>query len=471
MAPADAESSPPPHVAVVAFPFSSHAAVLLSIARALAAAAAPSGATLSFLSTASSLAQLRKASSASAGHGLPGNLRFVEVPDGAPAAEETVPVPRQMQLFMEAAEAGGVKAWLEAARASAGGARVTCVVGDAFVWPAADAAASAGAPWVPVWTAASCALLAHIRTDALREDVGDQAANRVDGLLISHPGLASYRVRDLPDGVVSGDFNYVINLLVHRMGQCLPRSAAAVALNTFPGLDPPDVTAALAEILPNCVPFGPYHLLLAEDDADTAAPADPHGCLAWLGRQPARGVAYVSFGTVACPRPDELRELAAGLEDSGAPFLWSLREDSWPHLPPGFLDRAAGTGSGLVVPWAPQVAVLRHPSVGAFVTHAGWASVLEGLSSGVPMACRPFFGDQRMNARSVAHVWGFGAAFEGAMTSAGVATAVEELLRGEEGARMRARAKELQALVAEAFGPGGECRKNFERFVEIVCRA
>nr|ABF72118.1 UDP-glucose flavonoid-3-O-glucosyltransferase [Zea mays] len=471
MAPADGESSPPPHVAVVAFPFSSHAAVLLSIARALAAAAAPSGATLSFLSTASSLAQLRKASSASAGHGLPGNLRFVEVPDGAPAAEETVPVPRQMQLFMEAAEAGGVKAWLEAARAAAGGARVTCVVGDAFVWPAADAAASAGAPWVPVWTAASCALLAHIRTDALREDVGDQAANRVDGLLISHPGLASYRVRDLPDGVVSGDFNYVINLLVHRMGQCLPRSAAAVALNTFPGLDPPDVTAALAEILPNCVPFGPYHLLLAEDDADTAAPADPHGCLAWLGRQPARGVAYVSFGTVACPRPDELRELAAGLEASAAPFLWSLREDSWTLLPPGFLDRAAGTGSGLVVPWAPQVAVLRHPSVGAFVTHAGWASVLEGVSSGVPMACRPFFGDQRMNARSVAHVWGFGAAFEGAMTSAGVAAAVEELLREEEGARMRARAKELQALVAEAFGPGGECRKNFDRFVEIVCRA
>nr|AAL59228.1 UDP glucose flavonoid 3-O-glucosyltransferase [Zea mays] len=471
MAPADGESSPPPHVAVVAFPFSSHAAVLLSIARALAAAAAPSGATLSFLSTASSLAQLRKASSASAGHGLPGNLRFVEVPDGAPAAEETVPVPRQMQLFMEAAEAGGVKAWLEAARAAAGGARVTCVVGDALVWPAADAAASAGAPWVPVWTAASCALLAHVRTDALREDVGDQAANRVDEPLISHPGLASYRVRDLPDGVVSGDFNYVINLLVHRMGQCLPRSAAAVALNTFPGLDPPDVTAALAEILPNCVPFGPYHLLLAEDDADTAAPADPHGCLAWLGRQPARGVAYVSFGTVACPRPDELRELAAGLEASAAPFLWSLREDSWTLLPPGFLDRAAGTGSGLVVPWAPQVAVLRHPSVGAFVTHAGWASVLEGVSSGVPMACRPFFGDQRMNARSVAHVWGFGAAFEGAMTSAGVAAAVEELLRGEEGARMRARAKELQALVAEAFGPGGECRKNFDRFVEIVCRA
>lgn len=302
------------------------------------------------------------------------------------------------------------------------------------------------------------------------------AAKRAEELLVSHPGLASYRVRDLPDGVVSGDFNYVINLLLHRMGQRLPLAAAAVALNTFPGLDPPDVTAALAEFLPHCLPFGPYHLLLpTDDDGDTAAaPADdPHGCLAWLGRHPARGVAYVSFGTVASPRPDELRELAAGLEASGAPFLWSLREDSWPLLPPGFLDRAAGAGagSGLVVPWAPQVAVLRHASVGAFVTHAGWASVLEGVSSGVPLACRPFFGDQRMNARSVAHVWGFGAAFEGAMMRAGVAAAVEELLRGEEGKRMRARAQEVQAAVAQAFGHGGECRKTFDKFVEIVCRA
>ena len=28
------------------------------------------------------------------------------------------------------------------------------------------------------------------------------------------------------------------------------------------------------------------------------------------------------------------------------------------------------------------MAVLRHASVGAFVTHAGWASVLEGVASG-----------------------------------------------------------------------------------------
>lgn len=181
---APAASSPAPHVAVVAFPFSSHAAVMLAFARALAAAAAPAGATLSFLSTASSIAHLRRAAASSE---LPENLRFVEVPDGAapplpppqaegPAVPVPVPVPRQMEMFMAAAEDGGVEAGLEEARAAAGGVRVSCVVGDAFVWPAAKAAAAAGAPWVPMWTAASCALLAHLRTDALRDDVGDQGA-------------------------------------------------------------------------------------------------------------------------------------------------------------------------------------------------------------------------------------------------------------------------------------------------------
>ncbi|CAN6208405.1 unnamed protein product, partial [Urochloa humidicola] len=173
---------------------------------------------------------------------------------------------------------------MAAARAAAGGARVSCIVGDAFVWPAADAAAAAGAPWVPVWTAASCALLAHLRTDALRADVGDKAASRADELLASHGGLGSYRVRDLPDGVISGDLNYVINRLLHRMAQVLPRAAApAVALNAFPGLDSPDIAASLAEVLPTCLlPLGPYHLLLPTDSTSAAAAADddPHGCLA-----------------------------------------------------------------------------------------------------------------------------------------------------------------------------------------------
>lgn len=151
----------PPHVAVVCFPFSSHAPKLLMVARALAAAA-PS-AVFSFLSTAAALTQLR-------GAAVPGNLRFVEVPTGGADNDNGLPAWRRMELFVEAAEADGLKHALEAARAAApGGARVTCVVGDAFMSMAADA----GVPWVAVWTGGPSALLAHLHGDALRDDIGE----------------------------------------------------------------------------------------------------------------------------------------------------------------------------------------------------------------------------------------------------------------------------------------------------------
>ncbi|KAL6856297.1 hypothetical protein ACP4OV_019099 [Aristida adscensionis] len=451
--------SSPPHVAVVAFPFSSHAPKLLAVARALAIAA-PS-ATFSFFSTAESVSRLRRGAA-------PGNLRFVEVPSGAGDDDdlETAPAWRRMELFLEAAEFGGLRRALETA---AGGARVTCVVGDAFMSMAADA----GVPWVAVWTGSPFALLAHIHGDAIREDIADQVASRGDELLAAHTGLGSFLVRDLPFGGAnpSGDMHRVMGLLLRRLARRLPRAATAVSLNACPGLLPQDVAAAIADALPNSLPLGPYHLL---PGAAAAAPGDDdrHGCLAWLARHPAGAVAYVSFGTVASLPPEELRELAAGLEASGSPFLWSLRESSWPLLPPGFLDRAAAEDSAmLLVPWAPQAAVLRHPAVGAFVTHSGWGAVVEAMAGGVPMLCRPFFGDQPMNARAVERLWGFGAAFDNGapMTRGGVAEKVAALLAGEDGTRMRARARELQAMVDKAFEPGGGSTTNFHKFVDIVC--
>uniref|UniRef100_A0A452XKQ7 Uncharacterized protein n=1 Tax=Aegilops tauschii subsp. strangulata TaxID=200361 RepID=A0A452XKQ7_AEGTS len=113
---------------------------------------------------------------------LLGNLRFVEVPDGLSPSSDgapAVPPPHPMvrlKLFMAAAEAGTLREALETARASAGGARVTCVVGDSFMWMAAKAAAEVEAPWVAVWTGGPSALLAHLRADALRDDVGDKVA-------------------------------------------------------------------------------------------------------------------------------------------------------------------------------------------------------------------------------------------------------------------------------------------------------
>jgi hypothetical protein len=58
---------------------------------------------------------------------------------------------------------------------------------------------------------------------------------------------------------------------------------------------------------------------------------------------------------------------------------------------------------------------------------------------------------------------------DGPMTRGSVAMAVSSLLTGEEGGRIRDRARELQAKVVEAFiKPDGSSTKNFRKFVDIV---
>ncbi|CAA6675671.1 unnamed protein product [Spirodela intermedia] len=178
-------------------------------------------------------------------------------------------------------------------------------------------------------------------------------------------------------------------------------------------------------------PFGPLNLLCPPPSQPDSA-----GCLEWLDHQAHGEVVYIGFGTFAVPPPAELAELAEGLEASGAPFLWSLKEKFWTLLPAGFLARTAG--QGLVVTWTPQLRVLEHPAVGVFVTHCGWKSVLESLTSSVPMVCRSILADQHINARAISHVWKIGLAFpNNTMTKDEVTKALHVVLKTAEGKKMK----------------------------------
>ncbi|XP_045090963.1 scopoletin glucosyltransferase-like [Aegilops tauschii subsp. strangulata] len=100
---------------------------------------------------------------------------------------------------------------------------------------------------------------------------------------------------------------------------------------------------------------------------------DAAGCLRWLDAKPASSVVYVSFGSMTSFSPEQMRELARGLDLSGKNFVWVIANDgaaasSDPCKPGGFPTTDRGY---IVRGWAPQVLILNHPAIGVFVTHCG----------------------------------------------------------------------------------------------------
>ncbi|NP_001147674.2 putative UDP-rhamnose:rhamnosyltransferase 1 [Zea mays] len=125
--------------------------------------------------------------------------------------------------------------------------------------------------------------------------------------------------------------------------------------------------------------------------------------LQWLDGQAPRSVVYAAFGSEAKLTSAQLQAIALGLEASGLPFLWAFRQPTDANegksgLPEGFEERI--NGRGLVCRgWVPQARFLAHESVGGFLTHAGWNSIIEGLARGVRLVLLPLMFDQGLNAR------------------------------------------------------------------------
>ncbi|CAO2189989.1 unnamed protein product [Urochloa humidicola] len=259
-------------------------------------------------------------------------------------------------------------------------------------------------------------------------------------------------------------------------------TADGVIVNTCTALEGAFVESYAAALGRNVWAVGP--LCLLNSDADTMAgrgnraAVDAERIVSWLDARSAGSVIYVCFGSIVRLFASQVAELAAGLEASRRPFIWVVRERTTTTCLDVEFETRVKDRALVIRGWAPQMTILSHRSVGGFVTHCGWNSMLEGISHGVPLLTWPQFGDQFLNEVLAVDVLGVG-------IRAGVKVPVTHVKPGEEvqvgrddverlvselidDAPRRARAKELADKVRAAMADGGSSDTNVKDMIRHI---
>ncbi|KAL4592108.1 hypothetical protein LXL04_005092 [Taraxacum kok-saghyz] len=213
-----------------------------------------------------------------------------------------------------------------------------------------------------------------------------------------------------------------------------------------------------------------------------------HDSITWLDGQQPGSVVYACLGSLTRLTPPHFIELALGLEQSESPFILVVKGgnrteeiEKW-LAENGFEKRVKGRGV-LIHGWVPQVLILSHPSIGAFLTHCGWNSTIEGVCAGVPMITWPQFAEQFFNERVAVDVVGSGVGVgaesvmhlgeeDGAEVQVkreDVCKAVKRVMdEGIEGKVRREKAVYFREMAEKALEEGGSSQVNLKLFIEDI---
>ncbi|XP_048327015.2 beta-D-glucosyl crocetin beta-1,6-glucosyltransferase-like [Ziziphus jujuba] len=177
--------------------------------------------------------------------------------------------------------------------------------------------------------------------------------------------------------------------------------SSMVLLKSFRDLEGKYMDYLYASFGIKMIPVGPLVPDLVNNDDNEGT-----DIINWLDKKEKWSTVFVSFGSECYLSKEDMEEMAHGLELSKVNFIWVIRfpegdkvklEDALPH---GFLERVREKGM-VVENWAPQLKILSHSSIGGFVSHCGWSSVMESIKFGVPIIAIPMQLDQPWNARVV----------------------------------------------------------------------
>ncbi|XP_059437895.1 7-deoxyloganetin glucosyltransferase-like isoform X1 [Corylus avellana] len=430
-----AEANQKPHAICVPLPFQSHIKAMLKFSKLLH----QKGFHITFVNTDFNHHRLIKSNASGSSLDSFPDFRFQTIPDGLPPSDPNA-TQDVISLFDSVSKNmlppfSDLLNNLNTATPNVN-PPVTCIVSDAFMSFTITAAEKLGIPVVMLLTisASRCKLLS-----------------------------TAIRLKDF-------DGKFIIE------GVKKARKASGVVIHTFDALEG-EVLGALSPLFPHVYAVGPLQLLLNHSPNDDPLKAvgyslwkEEDECLHWLDSKQPNSVIYVNFGSVAVMTQQQLLEFAWGLANSNFPFLLILRHDlvigESAILPPEFSLETKERG--LIATWCPQEEVLNHPAVGAFLTHCGWNSMIEGLSAGVPLLCCPFFGDQPTNCRYACDVWRIGMEIENNSTRKEVEKIVRKLMEGENGKKIKQNVLEWKKLAEEATDLHGSSSRNLENLVNLL---
>ncbi|XP_050363477.1 UDP-glucose flavonoid 3-O-glucosyltransferase 7-like [Argentina anserina] len=230
--------------------------------------------------------------------------------------------------------------------------------------------------------------------------------------------------------------------------------------------------------------IGPASLCETENDklerGREGSAVEVHECLNWLDSKEPNSVVYICFGSLANFSDCQLLEIALALEASRQQFIWVVKKekkDKEEWLPEGFEQKMEGNGL-IVRGWAPQLLILQHKAIGAFLTHCGWNSTLEAVCAGMPMITWPISADQFYNEKLVTEILGIGVAVgaekweddsvksEASVKKETIEKAVTELMVGPEKEEMRSKVLALKELARRAVAVGGSSFSDLTALIE-----
>ncbi|RLN27985.1 UDP-glycosyltransferase 88B1-like [Panicum miliaceum] len=356
---------------------------------------------------------------------------------------------------------------------------VGALVLDMFCGDALDVAEELGVPAYFFFPSGAAGLAVFLALPARRASMSTSFAGLGASTVLSFPGAPPFKVSEMAEGVSDdGEACQAILRIAARMPD-----ARGILINSFESLEPRAVRALRDGL---CVPDRPTPPVYLVGPLVSPGGDKEHTCLQWLDAQPDRSVVFLCFGSMGAFPRSQLAEIAVGLERSGQRFLWVVRsppsagepsddDDLDALLPAGFLERTRDRGLA-VRPWAPQADVLRHRAAGAFVTHCGWNSTLEGVAAGLPLLCWPLYAEQKMNRVRIVEDMrlgvGIAAAGDGAVSAEEVEAKVRWVMGDSDGARaLRERATAARDSAAEAVVEGGPADVAFVEFLKDLLEA